>query len=160
MNIAANTSGQYLYNKRSTPVTFGAAASWQKVLAFELALENGLVENDGTFAFVSSPAVRDKWQQAAKVATYPSFLWEQHDDPVFGSVNGRPALSSTLVQNNTVLFGRWSDCVIAQWAAVDVLSNRYTYATTAEVEITANALVDIQFKYALSFCASNDSGAQ
>jgi hypothetical protein len=75
-------------------------------------------------------------------------------------VNGRPALSSTQVQNNTVLFGRWSDCVIAQWAAVDVLSNIFTYATTAEVEITANLFVDIQFKYALSFCASADSGAQ
>jgi len=94
------------------------------------------------------------------VCQLASRLWEQGDDPVFGSVNGRPALSSTQVQNNTVLFACWSDCVIAQWAAVDVLSNKYTYATTAEVEITANLLCDVQFKYALSFCASNDSGAQ
>jgi hypothetical protein len=94
--------------------------------------------------------VRDKWQQNQKVSNYPSFLWEQGDDPVFGSVNGRPALSSTTVQNNTVLFGRWSDCVIAQWIGVDVLANHYTYATAAEVEITANLFVDIEFKNALS----------
>ena len=41
-----------------------------------------------------------------------------------------------------------------------MLANHYTYATAAEVEITANLFVDIEFKYALSFCASNDSGAQ
>jgi hypothetical protein len=160
LNYGANTAGQFQYNLRSAPVTFGAAASWAKILAFELALETALVENDGSFAFVSSPVVRDKWQQAAKLAGFPSFLWEQSDDPVFGAVNNRPALSSTVVQNNTVLFGRWSDCIIAQWAAVDVLSNPFTYATAAEVEITANLFCDVQFKYALSFCSSSGSGAQ
>jgi hypothetical protein len=160
LNYAANTAGQYVYSKRSAPVTFGAAATWQKVLSFELALENGLIENDGTFAFVTSPAVRDKWQQAQKVSTYPSFLWEQGDDPVFGSVNGRPALSSTQVQNNTVIFGRWSDVIIGQWVGVEILSNVFSLATQAEVQITANLLVDVEFKYALSFCSSTDSGAQ
>jgi hypothetical protein len=161
MTIGANTSGNYAYNLRSTPVTFAGSATWAKVLAFELALENALVDNDGTFAFVSSPTVRDKWAQAAKIAGYPSFLWEQGDDsPIFGRVNGRAALSSTQVQNNTVIFGRWSDCIIAQWLAIDVLSNPFVYATAAEVEITANLFVDIQFRYALSFCASSDSGAQ
>jgi hypothetical protein len=160
LNIAANGTGQYAYNKRSAPVSFGGAATWPKVLQFELMLESGLIDNDGTFAFIASPTVRDKWAQASKVAGYPSFLWEQGDDPIFGSVNGRPALSTTQVQNNTVLFGRWSDCLIAQWIGVDVLSNAFTYATTAEVEITANLLVDIEFRYALSFCSSLDSGAQ
>jgi len=113
-----------------------------------------------SFAYVSSPAVRDKWQQNQKVSNYPSFLWEQGDDPVFGSVNGRHALSSTQVQNNTVLFGRWSDCIVAQWIGLDVLTNEFSYATANEVEITANLLVDIQFKYALGFVNSTDSGAQ
>jgi hypothetical protein len=99
--------------------------------------------------------------ETAKLTGYPTFLWEQStDDPVFGNVNNRPALSSTQVQNNTVLFGRWSDCVIAQWIGVEVLSNIFTYATSAEVEITANPLVDVQFKYALSFCSSDDAGNQ
>jgi predicted phage gp36 major capsid-like protein len=79
-----NAAGNYAYNLRSTSVTFAGAATWPKVLQFELMLENGLVEKDGTFAFVGSPATRDKWQQAAKLAGYPSFLWEQSsDDPVF-----------------------------------------------------------------------------
>jgi HK97 family phage major capsid protein len=62
LNYDANTSGQYKYNLRSAPITFGASASWQKVLSFELALETALVDNDGTFAFLTSPAVRDKWK--------------------------------------------------------------------------------------------------
>jgi HK97 family phage major capsid protein len=160
LNYGANTSGNYGYNLRSAPVTFGGAPSWQSVLQFELALEMGLVENDGTFAFVSSPAVRNLWQQTPVVANFGRFLWEQESGEQDGTVNGRRAVSSTQIQNNTVLLGRWSDCIIAQWMAVDVVSNIFAYATTAEVEITANVLAAIQFKYALSFCSSTDAGNQ
>jgi hypothetical protein len=44
MTIAANTAGQYVYSKRSAPVPFGGAATWPRVLQFELMLENGLID--------------------------------------------------------------------------------------------------------------------
>jgi len=54
--------------------TFGAAATWGVILGFEKTLEDGRIENDATFAFVSSSNTRNKWQQAPKIAGYPEFL--------------------------------------------------------------------------------------
>jgi hypothetical protein len=50
--------------------------TWAHVLQFEKTLEQGLVANDGSYGWAVDPTVRDKWQQAAKVAGYPVFLWE------------------------------------------------------------------------------------
>jgi hypothetical protein len=96
LNYPVNASGSYMYASRSANVTFGGPATWASCLAFEKNLEQGLIVNDGTFGYACDPTVRDKWQQTPKVATYPSFLWENsNDDDTFGRVNGRPALSST-----------------------------------------------------------------
>jgi hypothetical protein len=73
LHYPANATGAYAYDHRSANVTFGGPASWASVLAFEKNLELGLVSNDGSYGYAVSPDVRDKWQQAQKVATYPSF---------------------------------------------------------------------------------------
>jgi hypothetical protein len=156
-----NASGQYAYASRSANVTFGGAATWSSVLAFEKTLEQGLIVNDGTFGWAVDPTVRDKWQQAPKLAGYPSFLWENdNDDSVFGYANGRPALSSTQLTAGQVIFGRWSEMIIATWLALDVFVDPFSLATTAEIRVRASLLADIQFKHALGFCCSADSGAQ
>jgi Phage capsid family len=142
-------------------VTFGGPATWPNVLAFEKTLEQGLIVNDGTFGWACDPTVRDKWQQAPKVATYPSFLWENTgDDDTFGRVNGRPALSSTQLPAGQVIFGKWSEMIIATWLALDVLVDPFSLATTAEIRVRASLLADVQLRYPLAFCASADSGAQ
>jgi HK97 family phage major capsid protein len=159
--VPANASGSYVYSQRSASVTFGGAATWQHVLQFEKTLEQGLVANDGSYGWAVDPTVRDKWQQTAKLSGYPSFLWENsNDDGVFGYVNGRRALSSTQMPTGGVLFGRWSDLLIASWVGVDLLIDPFSLATQAEIRIRASLLADINFKYALSFCSSTDSGAQ
>ena len=142
-------------------MTFGGPASWAHVLEFEKNLELGLIQNDGTFGYAVSPDVRDKWQQNVKVATYPSFLWENlPDDPDFGRVNGRKAISSTQLLAGQVIFGRWSELLICSWLGVEVFVDPFSLATAAEIRVRVSLLADIAFRYALAFCASSDSGAQ
>jgi hypothetical protein len=71
----------------SPNVTFGGAATWPSVLSFEKILEQGLIVNDGSFGWAVDPTVRDKWQQTAKLAGYPSFLWENTDDATFSGAS-------------------------------------------------------------------------
>jgi hypothetical protein len=105
--------------------------------------------------------VRDKWQQAPKVAGYPSFLWENtNDDDVFGRVNGRRAISSTQVPAGQVILGKWSEMLICSWIGVEILVDPFSLATQAEIRVRSTLLADIQFRYPLAFCASSDSGAQ
>ena len=117
--------------------------------------------NNGTYGWATDVSVRDRWQQTAKVATYPSFLWENTgDDPTFGRVNGRPALSSTQLPAGAVIFGKWSEMLICSWIGLDVLVDPFSLATTAELRVRVSLLADIRFRYPLAFCASSDSGAQ
>ena len=82
-----------------------------------------------------------------------SFLWENSgDDPTFGRVNGRRAISSTQLPAGQVLFGKWSEMIIASWIGIEILVDPYSLATTAEIRVRASLLADI--------CASSDSGAQ
>jgi HK97 family phage major capsid protein len=161
LHYPANASGSYTYASRSANITFGGPATWPKVLAFELALEQGLIVNDdGSFGWAVDPTVRDKWQQTAKVAGYPSFLWENTDDDTFGRVNGRRAISSTQLPAGQVILGKWSEMIIASWVGVEVLVDPFSLAASAELRVRVSLLADIQFRYPLAFCASSDSGAQ
>jgi hypothetical protein len=117
--------------------------------------------NDGSYGYATDPTVRDKWQQVAKLTGYPSFLWENSgDDPTFGRVNGRRAISSTQLPAGQVIFGKWSEMLICSWIGIEILVDPYSLATTAEIRVRASLLADIQFRYPLAFCASSDSGAQ
>jgi hypothetical protein len=134
------------------------------VLAFERILEQGLVVNDGSFGYATGPSVRDKWQQTTKTTgatAFPVYLWENTgDDDTFGRVNGRPALSSTQLPAGQVIFAKWCEMIIASWVGVELLTEPFSLATTAEVRVRASVLADIGFRYALAFCCSADSGAQ
>jgi HK97 family phage major capsid protein len=161
LNVAPNASGSYNYANRSADVTFGGAATWASVLAFEKNLELGLIENDGTFGYVVDPATRDKWQQAQKVSGYPVFLWENtDDDDTFGRVNGRKAISTTQLSGGRVIFGKWSELILASWLGVEILVDQYSLAVSGEIRIRVSLFADIGFRYSLAFCASSDSGAQ
>jgi HK97 family phage major capsid protein len=161
LHYPVNASGSYTYSSRSANVTFGGPASWASVLSFEKILEQGLVSNDGSYGYCVDPTVRDKWQQTAKLTGYPSFLWENlPDDPDFGRVNGRKAISSTQLPAGQVIFGKWSELLVCTWLGVEVFVDPFSLATAAEVRVRVSLLADIGFRYALAFCASADSGAQ
>jgi HK97 family phage major capsid protein len=160
MSYAANTAGNYAYGLRAPSVTFGAAADWNHVLQFELNLENARIENDGTFAYVSSPATRNKWQAAQKALNYPVYLWEQESGSIDGTVNGRRAVSSAQISGDIVILGKFSEMLIGSWLGIEFLVNNHTRAHQAETIIQATLLVDVGFRYASAFCASSDSGSQ
>jgi len=95
------------------------------------------------------------------ITNYPVYLWENSgDDPTFGRVNGRKAISSTQLPAGQVIFAKWSELIIANWVGIEILVDPYSLATTAEIRVRASLLADIQFRYPLAFCASSDSGAQ
>ena len=45
-----------------------------------------------------------------------------------------------------IIFGRWSDLVIAQWGAIEILINPYTAAINNEMEFIVNAYFDFTFR--------------
>jgi len=161
LNLPVNAAGTYAYNARSPNVTFGGPASWASVLQFETAIDEGAqVHNDGTYGWACGPGVRSKWMQAPKVATYPEFLWSQPDTEIDGRVAGRTAVNTSQLPAGSVIFGRWSDALIATWAGAEILVNPFVRAIQAEHLISLNFFIAIAFRYSSAFIASADSGSQ
>jgi HK97 family phage major capsid protein/HK97 family phage prohead protease len=146
-------------------VTFGAAATWAKVLSFEtkVAQANADTEN---MAFVTSPNTREKWKTNAKIgSTFPNFIWDVGTSPGEGRVNGYRALVTNQVGSSAavadqVLFGNWADLILARWAGIDVVVNPYTDDALGAIKITLTQWFDVAARHGKSFCRSTDSGAQ
>lgn len=145
-------------------VTFGAAASWNKILSFEtkVSLANADTEN---MAWVTSPNVREKLKTAPKVgSTFPNFIWENGAKPGEGMINGYRALVTNQVTSGAVadqvLFGNWGDLILARWAGIDVVVNPYTDDASGAIKITLTQWFDVAARHSKSFCRSTDSGAQ
>jgi len=156
LNYPANAAGAAAYGSTAPEVTFAGAASWPAVLDFEGNVEALDQVSDGTGGYVASTKTKRKWKALQKNVNYPSYLWEND------SVNGYRALAiNQLAATDRVIFSsRWSDCLIGMWPAIDIVSDPFSMAEYSIVKVVTNLLADVQFRYALSFCPSTDSGAQ
>ncbi len=139
-------------------VTFGAAATWAKIIAFETAVANANADV-GQMAYLTTPNTRGAWKAAVKVTNQASFLWEKGDGE-FGEVNGYRAAATKQVPSEKVIFGNWADLIIAEWAGVDVVVDPYSLKKAGQVEITVTLWADTGVRHPGSFTASTDSGAQ
>lgn len=133
-------------------VTFGAAATWAKVVDFETQISADNADTEA-MAFLTTPAVRGKWKTAVKVTNQAVFLWEGN------TVNGYRAEVSNQVPSDKVIFGNWRDLILADWAGIDLVVDPYSLKKQGQIEITITLWTDIGVRHAVSFCASTDSGA-
>lgn len=140
-------------------VTFGAAATYAKLVSFETAL-NAANSRDGKRAYITSPTAKGVLKSAAKSLVGGGTnvtnvaLWEKDE------VNGYSAYDTNQVLNNQMLFGNWSDLILGLFGGFDVVVDPYTLAKNAEVVITVNTFGDYAVRHAQSFCISSDSAAQ
>lgn len=138
-------------------VTFGAAPTWQKVIDFETAVANANADL-GNLAYLVTPAVRGKWKATVKVSNTANFLWGGSTDN--NLVNGYRAEATKNVPSDRVIFGNWSDLVVADWTGWDVIVDPYSKSLQGQVQVVIQLLTDDGLRHAGSFCASSDSGAQ
>jgi HK97 family phage major capsid protein len=135
-------------------VTFSAAATWAKVVSFETEInsDNALA---GSLGYLTTPAVKGTWKTAVKVSGQAIFLWESGD-----MVNGYKGVTSKQVPSDKVIFGNWSDLIVADWDGVDVVVDPYSLAGTNQVQIIVTIMTDCAVRNPVSFTISSDSGAQ
>jgi hypothetical protein len=69
-------------------------------------------------------------------------------------------VSSSQLPTGTIIFGRWSDAMIASWAGAEILVNPFVRAIQAEHLITSNLFVAVAFRYSSAFVSSSDSASQ
>ena len=68
-----------------------------------------------------------------------------------------PVFESDLLAAGDTIFGNWSELLLAQWGALDIVVNPYSLDTTNQVRLTINSHWDVNVKHPASFAMAVDS---
>jgi HK97 family phage major capsid protein len=138
-------------------VTFGAAATRAKALEFQtdVAGANALM---GNLAYVTTPATAGTWLSKDQATNVGNWLWQ--GSVLSGTVVGLTARSTKQVPGDKVIFGNWSDFVVADWDGMDVVVDPYSLSLLGQVRVVIHLLTDCGIRHVGSFSVSTDSGAQ
>lgn len=134
-----------------------------------VALKAQLAESNadmGSLGFLTNPNLRGTMETTLKVSgsNFPVYLWNDESDRPLA---GMPAAVSTQVPNNlskgtssgilsALIYGNWSDLVVAMWSGVDVLIDPYTGSSSGTVRVVALQDADVNVRHPQSFAYSDD----
>ena len=144
-------------NGRATDVTFGGAATRAKMIEFQANVA-ALNASRGALGYLTTPTVAAKMMNIPETQYSTKFVWDGTVDS--GMVVGRRAEATNQVPGNKVIYGNFSDLMLADWAGIDVVVNPYTNDAQGVVTITITLWTDSGIRHSVSFCVSTDSGAQ
>lgn len=136
-------------------VAMGGAITFAKVVDMEAAVEAGNALLD-SIAYVTTPEIKGKAKQKARFANADTPIWTGGAE---GEMNGYRALSSNQIAKNLgvgvnehgIVYGSFSEAIVADWGAIDITVNPYTGAREAKVEITAHWLADFNSRHPEAF---------
>jgi len=146
-------------------LTFSGAATWAKMVQFETDIEgaNAIL---GPMTYLTTPSTKQKLKTNPKVGTiYPVFIWEAGDVPMINGVtgglcNGYPIYATKNVPNNQVIFGVWSELIVADWAGIDIVVDPYSLKKQEQIEVTWHQWLDVGVRHPVAFEYSTDAGNQ
>lgn len=99
----------------------------------------------GAYTYILSPKAKAALRTLSKDAGSGRFVLED------GEIEGSKALVSSNVVAKGLVVGDFTDYVIAQWGAIDLVVDNYTKATEGKVRLVVNAYFDAKPRRATSF---------
>ena len=99
----------------------------------------------GAYTYILSPKAKATLRTLSKDAGSGRFVLED------GEIEGSKALVSSNVAAKGLVVGDFTDYVIAQWGAIDLVVDNYTKATEGKVRLVVNAYFDAKPRRATSF---------
>ena len=99
----------------------------------------------GAYTYILSPKAKAALRTLSKDAGSGRFVLED------GEIEGSKALVSSNVVAKGMVVGDFSDYVIAQWGAIDLVVDSYSVATEGKVRLVVNAYFDAKPRRATSF---------
>lgn len=129
----------------------GTTFDWEKLVEFETDVRaaNGDV---GSMAYLTNATVNGLLKTREKSSGYPVFLAEN------GMANGYPVEVSNQVPANTMIFGVFSQALLALWGVLAIEVDIYTAADAGNVVIRSFQSGDWLIRQAAAFSASDEIG--
>jgi HK97 family phage major capsid protein len=146
----------------------GAAPTYDHAvdLEFSVADANGDdTEGDGvtdTLGYLATPKIRQRLRKSAAIIGGNLPAWGRNE------LAGRRAevskqMPETLTKGTSsaichaLIFARWSELLIGEWGAVDIIVDPFTLQKRADIELTAFWLADVALGHAAAFSAMKDA---
>lgn len=99
----------------------------------------------GAYTYILSPKAKATLRTLSKDAGSGRFVLED------GEIEGSKALVSSNVAAKGMVVGDFTDYVIAQWGAIDLVVDNYSKSTEGKVRLVVNAYFDAKPRRATSF---------
>jgi HK97 family phage major capsid protein len=143
--------------------TNGLAPVWGNVVDLETAINvaNALL---GDLSYITNNKARGYFKKTLIAAAAGSdMIWAKDN-----TINGYRALSSSQIPSNLVkgtsgavcsaiLFGNWRELLVAEWGALDLVTDPYSLADKGLIRVISTQLVDINARHAQSFAMMLDA---
>ncbi|HEX8502814.1 MAG TPA: phage major capsid protein [Pyrinomonadaceae bacterium] len=144
-----------LYNNPDVvaEVDFAGPPTLDKAVEMETAVATQDGETDPeTAGYLTTPEVRERAKLAVDVAG--ARLWQD------GRMNDHRAEATNQLSKelgagddeHAMLYGIWSELLVGEWGAIEVLANPYTLAGKGLVQVTSFYLADVAPRHPESFC--------
>ena len=152
----SGSSGQPtgITNTGSIGSVTGGSIAYAGILEFQtdVAAGNNLF-NAGAAGYVTTPAVAALLLARQRFSSTDTPLWV--GNVYDGNVSGFKAMSSTQVASATMIFGDWSQVVVAEWGVLELEVNPYANFAAGIVGVRAIATIDVGVRYAGSFSVAS-----
>jgi HK97 family phage major capsid protein len=127
----------------------GTSIDLAKCIEFQTDLATGNALADGC-AYITTPAVAGLMKGRARISSTDSLtLWS--GSVLDGSIEGFPATTSTQLTAASMIFGDFSQVVLAEWGMLEIALNPYAAFATAITGIRAIQTVDVGIRQAAAF---------
>ena len=136
------------------------------VFADAIALKTAVAKNNGlsgNLAFLTTPNVAGVWQLAKRDAGSGLFTWDADNSRVAGyQAYENSNVPSNLTKGSgtglsAIIFGDFSNVIIAQWGGLEILTDSYTQALTGTTRLVANTYTDIGIVQPKKFAVIKDA---
>jgi len=127
----------------------GASLDLAKAIEFQTDLATGNALADGC-AYITTPAVAGLLKGRARISSTDSqTIW--NGSVLDGSIEGFRATTSTQLTAASMIFGDFSQVVLAEWGMLEIALNPYAQFTTAITGVRAIQSVDVGVRQAAAF---------
>lgn len=152
--LGSSNQPRGVYNQSGIgSVTFGGAITFAKAVDMETAI-TGVNADVGTMAYLTTPNVKGTAKKTLEFsAAGATAIWKDDE------INGYRAAASNQVSktlgsgsDHGILFGVWSQLLIGEWGALEIITDPYAKKKQGMIEVTSYLSVDTAVRHAASFC--------
>lgn len=116
--------------------TLDSVATFADICNLEAGLETANVY--GELKYIVAPKAKAALRGMAKSSKSTQLVWEN------GEIDGTPALSTSHVADKNIVYGDFSQYIIAQWGNLDITVDNVTLADKGQIRLVVNAYFDMK----------------